>query len=142
MLLDDVATYIVAQSTKFTLLAGSAGNLAKSKMMDTITPDTTVALYETGGTATAQSFSTGTGATVEYEQPGLQVLSRSTNYQTARNNAQTIFTMLDGFTGTLPTATGPVYLSIDANQSPFPVGPDANGRWLISLNFNIRKAIG
>lgn len=141
MLLDDVATYIDTNSTA--LSVGATGNLLKAQLLDSIPADTCVALYEQSGTVTSQSFSTGsTGAAVEFENPNLQVISRSTSYTTARTNAQTIFTLLDGLSATLPTATGTNYLSIDALQSPFSIGKDRNERWLVSVNFAIRKVIG
>lgn len=140
MLLDDVATYIDTNSTALAL--GATGNLLKAQLLDSIPADTCVALYEQSGTVTSQTFSTGSGAAVDFENPNLQVISRSTSYVTARTNAQTIFTLLDGLSATLPTATGTRYLSIDALQSPFSIGKDRNERWLVSVNFAIRKVIG
>ena len=49
-LLDDIATFLDAQSTAFTLLSGTSGNLAKAIMLDHSAVDDTIAvLYETGG---------------------------------------------------------------------------------------------
>ena len=143
MLLDDVTTYLDAQSTALKKLAGTTGNLSKAFMGDAApTPDTIVTLYETGGTDPIHVFTTG-GQTRWYEQPTLQALSRSTSYQTARDNAEVVFTKLDGLANTLlPTATGVFYLSIDAIQSPFSIGRDANNRHLVSVNFSIVKATG
>ena len=51
-LLDDIATYMAAQSTAFTKLSGSAGNLSKAFMPDAApAPDTIITLYETGGSS-------------------------------------------------------------------------------------------
>lgn len=140
MLLDDVATYIAAQSTAFTV----GGNLRKVVGLDDAVsaPNTLTVLYETAGIQNTYSFSTGNPVNVDYEQPRLQVLSRSTKYTTARSRAQTIYTMLDGYSGTLPTATGPNYLSISAVQAPFSVGRDKNDRHVVSVNFAIMKAVG
>jgi len=137
--LDDVGTYLAAQSTAFTKLSGSAGNLAKGVNLDVIAPDTMVSLYDTAGLPSAQVFSTASAASVAYEQPGLQILSRSTSYKTARDNANVAYQILDGLSGLLPTATGTRYLSIDAAQAPFFIGRDGNDRPLFSVNFNIRK---
>lgn len=145
MLLDDVATYLAGQSTAFTILAGTGGNLAKAKSLDhTPAPDTLTVLYETAGFGPVHTFSTSTGtATRDHERPGLQVLCRSTSYQTARNNADTVFTLLDGLAGTvLSTASGVTYRSIDAVQSPFFLQRDANDRTVISVNFNVGKSTG
>ena len=142
MLLDDVATYLAANSTALSV-GGTTGSLSKAQMLDT-QPDTLVALFETGGLASVFTFSTTTGSvTRQYEQPGLQVLSRSTSYQTARNNAETVHTLLDGLNDTkLPTSTGVRYLEIVANQAPFYTGPDGNGRFIISTNYAVKKETG
>ena len=143
MLLDDIATYLDAQSTVLKKLSGTTGNLSKAFMGDAApTPDTIVTLYETGGSGPVHVFTTG-GQTRWYEQPTLQALSRSTSYRTARNNAEIVFTKLDGTANTLlPTSTGIFYLSIDAIQSPFSIGRDENGRHLVSVNFTVVKATG
>lgn len=142
-MLDDVATYLAAQSTALTVLSGSAGNLAKAISLDhTPAPDTLVSLYETGGFAPAHAFTTAsTGSVLVFEQPSLQCISRSSRYATARTNAQTVFDTLDGYAGSLPTATGVRYLSIAADQSPFSIGRDKNDRFLVSVNFTVRKEV-
>jgi minor capsid protein len=145
MLLDDVLSYLDAQSTSFTKLAGSAGNLAKAIALDANpVPDTLTVLYETPGTANAYTFSTSaTRATVEYERPTLQILSRSTIYSTARSRAQTAYTILDGLANVnLPTSTGPLYLDFAANQPPFFLQRDANDRYICAVNFGVRKRVG
>lgn len=143
-LIDDLAAFIDASSTALTLLSGTAGNLGKAVMLDdTIVPDTVVSLYETAGSPNAYTFSTATGgANVEWERPGLQVISRSTIYPTARANAQIVYTLLDGLAGrSLPTATGTSYLDITAVQAPFSIGRDEGERHLVSLNFQVQKAV-
>ena len=144
MLLDDVVTYLDAESTALAKLSGSAGNLSKAFMGDASpTPDTMVTLYETGGSSPIHVFTTGTQTRL-HEQPGLQAISRSTSYVTARNNAEVVFVKLDGLANTLlPTATGGIhYVSIDAVQSPFSIGRDGNDRHLVSVNFLVVKATG
>ena len=143
-LLDDIATFLDAQSTAFTLLSGTAGNLAKSIMLDHSAVDDTIAvLYETGGSPNEYTFSTSTGtARVAFEKPSLQMLSRSSDYQTARSQAQVAYTILDGLAGrNLPTATGTRYLEITAVQAPFTIGPDDNDRPIVSVNFNVWKQV-
>jgi hypothetical protein len=139
-LLDDIASFLAASSTKFSV--GSTGNIGKAVALDTTqTPVTFIALYEQSGAANSYIFSTSTGADVAVERPNLQVLSRSTSYQTARNNAQTVYTVLDGISRNLPTSTGTRYLSIEAIQAPFQAGYDANRRNLVSVNFNVEKVV-
>lgn len=97
-------------------------------------------LYDTQGFSNAYSFSTTANrVTISYESPGLQLLSRSTSYKTARDRAVLASQLLDGYNGNLPTSTGTRYLEITAAQVPFFIGRDDNERVLFSVNFNIRK---
>ena len=57
-LLDDIGTYLAAQSTAFGKLSGTTGNLAKGVNLDTVAPDTMVSLYDTQGFASSFTFST------------------------------------------------------------------------------------
>lgn len=144
MLLDDVATYLDTQSTALAIFSGTTGNLGKSIALDVGTvPDTFVSLYETPGVPNGYTMSTGIRATVAYESPVLQVLSRSASYATARTNAQTVYTILDGLAGqNLPTSTGTTYLDFSAVQAPFLLQRDEHDRYIVSVNFNVRKQVG
>lgn len=140
-LLDAVASYLDSSSTVFTLLSGSAGNLAKAIALDAVpAPDTLAVLYETPGRGNGYSFSTGAAATVEYESPSLQIISRSSSYATARSRAQTAYTILDGLAG--QTLSGTLYLDFAAVQPPFSLGRDRNDRYLCAVNFLVRKEVG
>lgn len=143
-LVDDIATYLETSSTVFTRYSGTAGNLARQAMLDNLNLDPMTVLYETAGGANAYTMSTGTGsADVTYETPSLQILSRSTSYQTARSRADTAYTILDGLAQVnLPTATGTLYLDVSAVQAPFFTGYDENHRPIVSVNFTIRKRVG
>lgn len=134
-ILTEVATYLAANSTL--AVGGVTGTLQITQMTDDMA-NTVVALYETGGSATVKAFSTGAGAARVYEQPGLQALSRSTSYATARASAGIVYDLLDGISNT--TMTGVTYLSVDAVQPPFAIGRDDNERHLISVNFQVKKA--
>lgn len=136
MLLDDIATYLTANSTRLTV----GVNLTKGYMP--ATPATVTTLFETQGLPPIHVFSTGTGTRL-YEQPGLMVHSRSTDYQTMRNTLQEVFVLLDGYANTgLPTSTGTHYAAINADQSPFDIGQDANDWHLGSVNFAVVKTTG
>ena len=136
MILDDVGTYLAAQSTRLTV----GVNLTKSFMPDT--PSTVTTLFETGGSAPLHAFTTGTG-TRYYERPGLMIHSRSTDYQTVRTTMEAVFTILDGYNNaTLPTSSGTHYAVIDAAQSPFLIHRDSNDRFVMSVNFNVTKTTG
>lgn len=144
-LVDDIHAFLVAQSTAFTIFAGtSGGSLAKQIMLDnTVAPDTLAVLYETAGGPNTYTFSTTTGtASVDTENPSLQILSRATSYATARTQAETAYTILDGLAErNLPTATGTRYIEITADQAPFFVNRDENDRNIVSVNFSVRKVI-
>lgn len=143
MLLDDIATYLAAKSTAFTLLSGTAGNLTKAFMPDSApAPDTIVTIYETGGFGPTHAFSTSSNTRL-FENPRLQIITRSTRYDTARDLASRAFTLLDGIAGqVLPTSVGTHYIDIRAVQSPFSIGRDENGRSMVSVNFDVRKQVG
>lgn len=143
MLLDDTATYLGANSTRFTVGA----DLHKGFLPETTGENSTAlqaALFETGGLSPLHYFSTTTGfVTRKYERPGLQALVRAKDYQFARAAIEDVFTVLDGVANTnLPTATGPEYVMIDAAQSPFLVNRDKNDRFILGVNFLITKATG
>ena len=107
-LVDDVADFLNSESTAFTLSSGT-GNLAKQIALDSLSvPDTLAVVYETAGIGNEYTFSTSTGTvTISHERPSLQILSRSALYATARTQAETAYTILDGLAGrNLPTATG------------------------------------
>jgi hypothetical protein len=136
MLLDDTATYVAANTTRLDV----GTNLTKSFMPDS--PDTVTTFYESGGSFPLHYFTTSTG-TRSYEQPSLQVITRSADYQTARSTIEDVFTILDGTANTtLPTATGVDYVSVDAIQSPFLIDRDSNDRFRLGVNFSIIKTTG
>ena len=136
MILDDIATYLAANSTRLTV----GVNLTKGFMPDS--PDTVTTIFETAGFPSVNTFSTGSDYRV-YEQPGLMVHSRSTDYQTVRLVMEDVFSILDGVgNATLPTATGVRYATIDAAQPPFDIGQDQNDRHMLSVNFNVMKSTG
>ena len=138
MLLDDIAAYLDANSTA--LLVGSTGNLFKGIMLDE-GPNTVTVLYEGSGQASVKAFSTSTGSVDRlYEQPTLDVLCRSTSYQTARTNAETVFGLLDGLVD--QTLSGTRYRSIEALGSPGFISRDQNERFVIGVTFDVQKEIG
>lgn len=137
-MLDAVATYLTSNTTL--TVGGTTGTLAKAVMTDS-QPDTVAVLYEQPGGASEYSFSTSTGTVgVVYEQPNLQCLTRSATYTVARAAAQTVYTALNGLGET--TMSGVRFLSIEAIQSPFSLGRDSNERYLVSVNFRVKKEVG
>lgn len=138
---DDIASFLESNSTAFTRFAGSTGNLARQRMIDDIATDTVTVVYETAGLFNVYGMSTSTGtADLIYEQPGFQILARSSDYPTARANADAAYDLLDGLAGrSLPTSTGTYYQEITAQQPPFFSGNDQNHRYIISTNYIVAK---
>ena len=135
MILNDIAIYLEGNST---LVLGV--DLTLALMPEN--PNTVTTIYETGGSGPLNAFSTGGGTRV-YEQPSIQIITRSTSYQTARNIQETVFTVLDGVNNqAFPTTSGTHYGSIDAVQSPFPLGRDKNNRFKVGVNFDVLKVSG
>lgn len=140
-LLTDILTYLDAQSTAFKKLSASTGNLVLTALLDrTPSPDTLTALYETGGSSPNWVFGSTNPA---YETAGLQVISRSSRYATARSRAYLAYRILGGIKNQyLPTSTHStkcLYLDCNPDQPPFSLGPDQNDRWLVSVNFTVHK---
>ncbi len=73
-----------------------------------------------------------------YEQPRVQVLTRSPSYRVARTRAERIYRLLDGFSGTVQ---GVGYGRIAAVQSPFFLGQDDRARHMIVTNFSVIKEL-
>ena len=139
-LVDDIAAYLAASSTAFTLLSGTGGNLAKMIALDhEHAGDTMAVIYETPGANTEFSFSTSTsGVTVEFERQSFQILSRAVLWDTARSQSQVAHTLLDGLASrSLPTATGTRYVQIVAVQPPFFLQRDENDRFIASANYDV-----
>lgn len=143
-LVDDIAGYLESASTVFTRYGGTGGNLARQAMLDNLSADPMTVVYETPGFGNEYVYSTSTTLVgMAFERPSFQILSRATDYQTARSRAETAYLLLDGLSNRgLPTSTGTAYAEITAVQAPFWIGPDANGRPIVSTNYNVRKAHG
>jgi len=133
LLLDEVAAYIAASSTFFAVGSSTSKTSIWKSQFPIERPNTAVALYETGGLPPSYRYDT-----VDHERPGVQVISRSTSYVTARQNAQRIWKLLATVENS--TLSGVRYINITPSQSPFPIGSDAENRFLISSNFIAGKA--
>ncbi len=135
MLLDEIGYHIDINSTAFTV----GTNVYKGGFA-VDSPDTAISISEYPGMAPSMRMGSSTPA---YESPRFQITSRSTDYQTARNNAEDIYRMLVGIKNQTikPSsgANGCWYLSVDALQSPFDLGFDENARRRIVCNFQADK---
>jgi hypothetical protein len=141
--LPDLLKYLDAQDSTLKKLSGTGttGNLVMTQLLDhTGAPDTLMCLYETGGSSPNWVFGSTSPA---YETVSVQVISRSTNYATARSRAYTAYRILGGVRNQrLPyssQSTNCLYLDVNPDQPPFSIGQDQNKRWLISCNFTVHK---
>jgi hypothetical protein len=74
----------------------------------------------------------------KYDSPGLQVVSRSNDYETARQNAYNVFYTLHG-TSAYGTVSGlQNVIDIIANQSPYFIGRDDRDRSTFTQNFSMQ----
>jgi hypothetical protein len=133
--LDDVATIITTATTGFTV-GGVSGNLGKQQMDDT-QPSTMVGLFRTAGPGPAYTFSTGTQTATAFEAINLQVMSRSTSYVTAENNANLVYSVLSG--AGEQTVNGLRYRRVTALQAPYGIGHDDNDRYLVVCNYTVER---
>jgi len=136
MILDEIAKLITDNTTK------AAGTDLFKSFMHSESQDSATFIFETQGIAPTRTFGSSDPA---FENASIQIIDRSSDYQIARNSAETVFKLLDRQVNTtlLPAAgtTGTLYLSIDAQQSPFSIGTDDNDRFQISHNYIVKKEL-
>ena len=132
--MDDLATYMDAQSTAFTI----GTNFWKGFL-----PESSVrcaAIFETGGLAPQYTY-----ASRVYEQPRVQVICRSTRPLAAapasasgvRRMIETAWRTLDGIANS--TLSGIGYLRVVPAQSPFLLEVDSRGRQVWSFSADVMK---
>ncbi len=93
------------------------------------TPDNLISVFGYAGSPPERTHDTSGNA-----RPGIQVWVRDTSAGTGRTRIESIFNLLDGIANT--SLSGTFFQEIAANQSPIPMGADANGRYEYSLNFS------
>ena len=129
MLLDDIADYLSTQG-----VGTVATDLFKSIMPDA--PDDCIALFESGGHDPLHTMGAQAGQAV-LERPTLQVLCRSSRYDSARALALQVDQVLNGARDL--TINGISYQWIVARHPPIQLGRDANNRHEISCNYDIAR---
>ena len=137
MILDEIAKLITDNTT--TRVAGTSLFTAFNHPN---VQDTATFIYETQGVGPTRVFGSSAPA---FENPGIQIIDRSSDYDTARNSAELIYKILQGQANVtlLPAAgtTGTLYLTLEPQQSPFSIGQDDNDRSQISCNYLISKEL-
>lgn len=139
--INEVATYIVAQSTRYALGDSSTAVPLYMNKLPAEVADTAVTIMDSGGSAPLYTHN----GTFALERPTIQVITRSSGYQTARDHAEHIYQLLAGVTNvsiSKTTSTGVTsYLTITPLQSPSDMGQDAEERPLVTCNFVMEKEL-
>jgi len=137
MILDEVAKLLADNTT--TLV--QATNLFKG-FEHNRTQDTATFLHEFQGTPPVRVFASSTPA---YEMPSIQIVDRSSDYQIGRASSELNYKIMQGQANVVlkpsSSASGTLYLTIDAIQSPFYLGLDKNDRHTFACNYRILKSL-
>lgn len=142
MLLNDICDYLTSASAGgLVQMASTSGatspNLAAGRRPST--PRSVVTLYEIGGLEPVHAMTASPGQAV-VERPGLQVVSRSSDYETARLLAHRAWMLIDGFPDRL--INGVRYKYGKCRQSPFSMGFDTqNDDPLVAFNADLVKVL-
>lgn len=136
----EVHAFIVLTSTRFASGQSSTAIPFFINKHPEGQPDTSIALFESGGSGAQYTYS---GLAIE--NPTLQIISRSSAYEVARDNAEHIYGLLSAVTNetiakTTAGGTTP-YFTITPLQSPSDIGQDAAARALVTSNYIIQKEL-
>lgn len=135
MVLDELAKYIQDHSI------GTVGvDIFKSYQPS---PDkNTTTLYEYGGTVPQFTFAT---TAAVWENPRIQVVNRSTDYQKARNKAELVYRLFSNVVNqTIKQTTssvGSFYLRITPLQSPYYVTIEKHETMVVACNYQVMKTL-
>jgi hypothetical protein len=129
MILDEIGSFLAAEG-----VATVGTTLFKSLLPDS--PDTAMALFETGGLSGQYVLG---GLPVDTERPGLQILCRANDYSTARQHAENAYRALDSVND--QALSGVHYHWIQPQQPPFSLGQDERGRLLVAFNVIASKEL-
>ena len=132
--LDDIGSYLAGVTIPTQNLTLGT-NLFLGRRPDT--PDTCVALYETGGTAPQLQFGTSTKPGIETR--GLQVVTRAVGYSTAESLCTDVWSALCLVDNETIGSTR--YLLADPVQSPFALDRDDRDRMLHVVNFLVSREV-
>jgi len=136
MILDEIAKLIVDSTTMAlgtNIFKGFENNRAQ---------DTATFVHETQGAAPTRIFASSTPA---WENPRIQIVDRSSDYQTGRDASELNYKILQGQVNVTlkpsSSASGTTYLTIDPVQSPFYLGLDDSDRHTFACNYQIFKSL-
>ena len=127
----DVGAYLDTNVSNVSLTAGT--NLFYGRLPDS--PDTCVALYETGGQAPDDTM--GNNSAPVFENPRIQLVVRASAYATASALIQDCWDKLMLVTN--ETLSSTYYARISAVSSPFALDRDSQDIMVLACNFQIIK---
>jgi|TARA_R110002020_G_scaffold175414_7_gene367303 hypothetical protein len=130
-MLSDIGTKLAAASISTQDLTLGT-NLFLGRLPES--PDTCVAIYQTGGLAPIDQLGT---AAPNLEVPGLQVRCRAASYSTGEALANDVWGVLVLILNETLTSTR--YLRIEAQQSPLPLERDTQDRIIFVANYYVTK---
>ncbi len=138
MTLDEVADYIESQGLGTVKTRGASPSWP---IYQNLWPaGSTDAIFISEGPSLPPVDSMGGDVGVcEFEQVALVVQVRSSTYSVARARAQAIWGKLHKLGNVLLSGTR--YLLVTARSSPFPMGRDDNGLWLVGCNYDVAKEV-
>ena len=138
--LGELTTHLVNASTRYEAATSSSAISIWNSIFPSDEIGTAIALYESGGPGPEY-----TQDGLSFERPTVQVISRSTSYDTARDNAEHVFGILSAIENVdiaKSTAGGVTrYIDVTPVQSPFDMGRDAEQRAQVSCNYIAQKEI-
>lgn len=129
MLLSDLSDYL------------STGNVGSTDIFCgwvPMSPDTLIAIHETGGLPSVHAMASGPGQAM-VEQPRVQIQVRDADYESARLIMHRVHARLDGTRN--QTINGVTYHWIEAVQQPFFLHRDENSRFVLACNYQITKGL-
>jgi len=129
--LTDVGAYLDTNVSAVSLTAGT--NLFYGRLPDS--PDTCVALYETGGQGPEDTM--GNNSAPVFENPRVQIIVRASDYASAETLIRDCWDKLQLVSNETLTSTH--YFRINAVQSPFALERDSQDRMMMACNFQIVK---
>ena len=139
-LLDEALTYILANTTGFRGGATASTDIPIYLNYLPPEPDVALAMYEPGGAPPLVSL---TGATPVAERPRIMLQSRAPGYQSARNNAQTVWDVFFSMVNVDIVKTGSTgttsWQSADPVNSPADTGLDSSERNIVTADFQLTK---
>jgi hypothetical protein len=131
--LPELGTYLAANVTASTLTLGT--NLFLGRLPDT--PDTCVALIETGGLSGVEAM--GGSSLPAYTRPRAQVLVRAAAYSDASSLAEDIYKQVQKIDN--ESLSGVYYLRAEGLQSPFYLDRDGQERAVFTCNYQTLRVL-